>query len=188
MRTLTVSQRMPLAECDAPLARHRRPATRGDCTPCQECQKWRDSGTSPPRKPLACGHRGDEAIWHSRPCPFVGCAHHLYVDVTTRGSLKLNFPDKEWDEIATPTCSLDVAEDGEHTLEQIGETMNITRERARQLEARGIAAGKRSHLLDLRTPEERAAARQYAELFGDGATTVWRDNPTDGLGDEGPKK
>jgi Sigma-70, region 4 len=105
-------------------------------------------------------------MWHSRPCAFVGCRHNLYIDVTSRGSLKLNFPDKDWDEIPQ-TCSLDVADDGEHTLEQIGDLMNVTRERARQLEARGLAAGRRADALDLRTPEEKRAAEEYAQIFGE---------------------
>ena len=115
---------------------------------------------------LPCGHTTSEAIFHSRPCAFVGCRHHLYLDCTSRGSLKLNFPEKDWDEIPR-SCSLDVAEDGEHTLEEIGDLMNVTRERARQLEARGLAAGRRADELDLRTPEERSAADEYAEMSGD---------------------
>lgn len=175
MKTLTISQRMPLAEFDR-VGRYERPATRGDCSPCPTCQEWRDSGHNVPRDPLGCGHKGSEAIFHSRPCAFVGCRHALYVDVSGRGSLKLNFPDRDWDEIPQ-TCSIDVADDGEHTLEQIGDLMNVTRERARQLEARGLAGGRRSPDLDLRTPEEQAAAAEYAELFGD---------DEDGWGDFGP--
>jgi hypothetical protein len=165
MKTLTVSQRMPIAEYER-VANYRRLETRGDCSACATCQEWRDSGRARPKEPLACGHKGDEAIWHSRPCPFVGCRHHLLIDVTGRGSLKLNFPDRDWDEIPQ-TCSIDVAEEGEHTLEQIGDFMNVTRERARQLEARGIATSKRSPHLDLKSKEEKAAALQYLELFGD---------------------
>jgi len=90
--------------------------------------------------------------------------------VTGRGSLKLNFPDRDWDEIPQ-TCSVDVAEDGEHTLEQIGDFMNVTRERARQLEARGIATSRRSSHLDLRSKEDKAAALAYLELFGEGSDT-----------------
>ena len=47
-----------------------------------------------------------------RPCPFVSCKHHIYLDVADRGGL---------------------------TLEEVGEIMNLTRERVRQLETRGIA-------------------------------------------------
>ena len=73
-----------------------------------------------------------------RPCPFVSCRHHLYLDVNQeKGSLKLNFPDLEVWELPE-TCSLDVADRGGMTLEEVGEIMNLTRERIRQVEVRGL--------------------------------------------------
>jgi len=73
-----------------------------------------------------------------RPCPYVSCKHHLYLDVNPRtGSIKLNFPDLEVWELSE-TCALDVAERGGMTLEEVGELMNLTRERIRQVEAKGI--------------------------------------------------
>jgi hypothetical protein len=73
-----------------------------------------------------------------RPCLFVSCKYHLYLDVNPRtGSVKLNFPDKElWD--LEHTCALDVADKGGITLEEVGAIMNLTRERVRQVETRGI--------------------------------------------------
>lgn len=69
-----------------------------------------------------------------RPCPFVSCKWHLYVDVhQVRGSLKVNFPDLEVWELQD-SCALDAAEQGGATLENVGAMMNITRERVRQLE------------------------------------------------------
>jgi hypothetical protein len=69
-----------------------------------------------------------------RPCPFVGCKHHLYLDVDPEtGSIKLNFPDLEPEEIEH-SCALDAADRGAHTLEAVAEKMNITRERCRQVE------------------------------------------------------
>src|SRR5580765_7260786 len=55
-----------------------------------------------------------------RPCPFVSCKHHLYLDVSARtGAIKLNFPDLEvWE--MTETCALDVADRGGTTLEEVG--------------------------------------------------------------------
>ena len=74
-----------------------------------------------------------------RPCIFAGCKHHLYLDVSEEtGSIKVNFPDLDIDEIPE-TCALDVADRGGITLEDAGRAMNITRERCRQLESRGIA-------------------------------------------------
>ncbi|MGB3052678.1 MAG: sigma factor-like helix-turn-helix DNA-binding protein [Polyangiales bacterium] len=74
-----------------------------------------------------------------RPCPFVSCKYHLYIDVhPVRGSIKLNFPDIEiWE--MTDTCALDVADRGGITLEEVGEIMNLTRERVRQVETAGLA-------------------------------------------------
>lgn len=74
-----------------------------------------------------------------RPCPFVSCKHHLYLDVSAKtGAIKLNFPDLEvWE--MTETCALDVADRGGTTLEEVGAIMNLTRERIRQVETRGLA-------------------------------------------------
>jgi len=73
-----------------------------------------------------------------RPCMFISCKHHLYLDVNpTTGSIKLNFPDKEiWE--MDETCALDVADRGGITLEEVGAIMNLTRERIRQVETRGL--------------------------------------------------
>lgn len=73
-----------------------------------------------------------------RPCMFVSCKHHLYLDVNpATGSIKLNFPDKEiWE--MEETCALDVADRGGITLEEVGSIMNLTRERIRQVETRGL--------------------------------------------------
>lgn len=74
-----------------------------------------------------------------RPCLFVSCKHHLYLDVNpATGSVKLNFPDKEIWELPH-TCALDVADQGGITLEEVGDIMNLTRERVRQVEALGLS-------------------------------------------------
>jgi len=79
-----------------------------------------------------------ECAHEQRPCPWVSCKHHLYLDVNPRtGTIKLNFPDLEpWE--LEHTCALDVADDGGHTLEEVGDITNLTRERIRQLELRGL--------------------------------------------------
>jgi len=62
-----------------------------------------------------------------RPCPFISCKHHLYVDVSPRtGAIKLNFPDLEVWEL-TESCALDIADHGGTTLEDVGAIMNLTR-------------------------------------------------------------
>ena len=61
-----------------------------------------------------------------RPCPFVSCSHHLYLDVNPEtGAIKLNFPHLEVWEMAE-TCSLDVADRGGITLEEVGAILNLT--------------------------------------------------------------
>lgn len=73
-----------------------------------------------------------------RPCPYVSCKFHLYLDVNPEtGSIKINFPDLEPWELTT-TCSLDVADQGGLTLDDVGKIMNLTRERIRQVEVRGL--------------------------------------------------
>jgi len=90
-----------------------------------------------------------------RPCPFVSCKHHLFLDVSARtGAIKLNFPDLEvWE--MTETCALDVADRGGTTLEEVGAIMNLTRERIRQVEVKGLA--KLEALRDM------AALRDYVD-------------------------
>jgi hypothetical protein len=79
-----------------------------------------------------------ECVSTPRPCIFVSCKYNLFLDVNPEtGSIKLNFPDKEIWELEY-TCALDVAEKGGITLEEVGEIMNLTRERIRQVETRGL--------------------------------------------------
>ena len=84
-----------------------------------------------------------------RPCPYVSCKYHLYLDVNPRtGSIKLNFPGLEIWEL-TETCSLDVADRGGITLEEVGELLNLTRERIRQVESKGLGKLREAHEEDL---------------------------------------
>jgi hypothetical protein len=78
-----------------------------------------------------------ECIDSPRPCPYVSCQHHLYLDVTEAGSIKINFPDVEVEDM-NETCALDIADRGGMTLDEVGDIMNLTRERARQIEAKGL--------------------------------------------------
>lgn len=93
-----------------------------------------------------------------RPCPFVSCKHHLYLDVNPNtGSVKLNFPDLEVWELPE-SCALDIADRGGLTLEEVGEIVNLTRERVRQVEMRG--------LMKLKYLEETTRLRDYVEPVG----------------------
>jgi len=71
-----------------------------------------------------------------RPCPFVSCSHHLYLDVNPQtGAIKLNFPH----------------------LEEVGAILNLTRERIRQVEVRGLSKIKDHTGNELGLPPERAS-------------------------------
>jgi len=74
-----------------------------------------------------------------RPCPYVACKHHLYLDVSpSTGTIKLNFPELEvWE--MSETCALDVAGNGPQNFDRTGELLNVTRERVRQIEAMALA-------------------------------------------------
>lgn len=73
-----------------------------------------------------------------RPCPFLSCRYHLFLDVDPAiGSIKFNFPGMEPWELAD-TCALDIADRGGITLEEVAKVINVTRERVRQIEGRGL--------------------------------------------------
>lgn len=76
------------------------------------------------------------------PCPWVSCRHHLFLDVTPSGGLKLNFPDLEPEQLEHP-CALRIAALGGVTLEEVGQRTNLTRERIRQVEVAALYQLKR---------------------------------------------
>lgn len=92
-----------------------------------------------------------------RPCPWLSCRWHLYLEITPAGGIKLNHPGKDLEELEE-TCALDVAERGGATLEKVGELLGLTRERIRQLETYALEAARRrqpiAQVLDLEKPEE----------------------------------
>lgn len=90
-----------------------------------------------------------------RPCPWVSCRYHLYLDVNREtGAIKFNHPDRELWELEH-TCALDLADAGELTFEQVGSTLNLTRERIRQVTVEGL-----ERVSERLFPGEHAAARQ----------------------------
>lgn len=90
-------------------------------------------GIARPKTRADCLPGGDNA---ERPCPFASCRHHLALDVDHRGHMKINHPATDVADLRE-SCVLDIADRGGATLHEVGEIMNITRERIRQLE--GIA-------------------------------------------------
>lgn len=100
-----------------------------------------------------------------RPCPYVTCRYHLYLDVHPRtGSVTTYHPTKEPDELEE-SCALDVADGGAVTLQEVGEMLQLSRERIRQIEEKAFGILRRNktarEVLD-------AGGFAYAETY-DGA-------------------
>ncbi len=84
-----------------------------------------------------------ECVGGIRPCPYVGCRHHLYLEVTEPrkgqgggpgGDIRLNFPGLDPDEL-DESCSLDVVADRvEVTSDEAGDLLGITRQMAERIE------------------------------------------------------
>ncbi len=71
-----------------------------------------------------------------RPCPFVSCRYHLFLDVTENGKgLKLNFPHLDVTEMRE-SCALDVSERGGLNWQGVAEMLNVSHERVRQIQLR----------------------------------------------------
>lgn len=134
----------------------------------------------------------------TRPCPFVSCQFHLLTDVSPfSGSIKQNFPLQppkerpgalalpeapriEIDEalrLMRETCALDVADRGGVTLEEVGVLLNVSMERARQIEQ--MAAEKIDAELNRRKLDEKFGTdevdemRVRAEQEGDEEDSGW---------------
>ena len=122
---------------------------------------------------LACGHRIAEVVMHSRPCVFSACKHSLYLDISETGSIILNFPHLEPGEMAPDqSCSLDLAERGGMTLEEIAVVTNLTRERIRQVELKALIRRARPAAVALGLRTEDAAAAGSRRHVGPGQDLV----------------
>ena len=83
--------------------------------------------------------RGDCARGE-RPCLFCSCRHHLFLEVQDNGNIKTRAD--EVDDMPE-TCALDFADRGPATLEEVGETLGVTREMIRQIEAKALSRLRR---------------------------------------------
>lgn len=94
----------------------------------------------------------------ARPCPYVSCRHHLYLDVhPTSGAIRLNHPGVALEDMAE-TCALDVAAKGISSLSQIAAHLGISHERVRQIEVDASATFAASHA-QINRPTGKPAAR-----------------------------
>jgi hypothetical protein len=73
-----------------------------------------------------------ECIDGPRPCPWVSCRHHLALRVTTRGEVRVTFPDAEGEpdlDAMEETCALDVADRGPQDVATIARLVGLDAER-----------------------------------------------------------
>jgi hypothetical protein len=81
-----------------------------------------------------------------RPCPYVACRHHLYLDANERtGSVKTNHEGEVWE--MRETCSLDVADQGPHELSEIGGILGVTHQRITQIVQSALEKLKKANAL-----------------------------------------
>lgn len=114
-----------------------KPELRSECKPCASCQEWRDGVTTV----RTCDHDAREAVNRSRPCLYASCERNLYLDPLPSGALKLNFAHLEIGEMKR-SCAADLADQGGVPLEIVGDALNTSMERARQLVDEALAKGK----------------------------------------------
>ena len=130
-----------------------------------------------------------------RPCPFASCRHHLLVTHTTtnlREALRVGTPLVAYNAVlseryglthqqieafplvalhALPeTCSLDVADRGPHTLDEIRELLGTSREAVRQVEHTATR--------HLRNGMYRRKLRELLDMSNEMQAGQYRDNPT----------
>jgi hypothetical protein len=109
----------------------------------------------------------------ARPCPYVACKHNLFLDISETGSIILNFPHLEPGEMAPDqSCSLDLADRGGMTLEEIAVVTNLTRERIRQVELKALIRRARPAAIAMGLRTEDAAAAGSRRHVGPGQDLV----------------
>lgn len=117
--------RPPLAR--ARTIRNGKQLTRAEMAFGRATQKYR---VSPPGTYGECPPAGT-------PCPHIRCRHHTAIEVNDIGSLKINFPGWDIDEL-DETCTLRAADGGPHTIPDVGRVLNISEEWVRENEANAI--------------------------------------------------
>ena len=87
-----------------------------------------------------------DCVHGPRPCPWIGCRYHLFDEIAPRllrvprDTLGLE-PDERLLNVLFGmeySCSLDWAQKGPNTLDNIGKMFGVTRERIRQIQDMGL--------------------------------------------------
>jgi hypothetical protein len=154
------------------------PRTRADCLTRERRTHLRIIGGVSPRR---ADDRQMDGVNCERPCPWVRCSHHTYLEVvgnSKKPRVEINFPEfgpedmaelspselaemaeNRPDEFASlprsrtvQSCSLDIAEHRRSSsLEEVGESLNLTPERIRQVGTVACAQVEAELCLDPRT-------------------------------------
>lgn len=108
-----------------------------------------------PQTRAECPSRDSDGV---RRCPWMGCRHHLAVEVSRSGRVRIHAeadPTEPDGPRCGYTCALDVVdEEGVSTLESIGALFGISRERTRQIEEAALdtlnaVVGDKQEIADL---------------------------------------
>lgn len=77
-----------------------------------------------------------------RPCPWVGCRYHMYLEVTEDGGLRFS----TWlqPEEMTESCVLDIADRGELEAVSVARVLGSCRQRIEQIEKKAVEHFQRS--------------------------------------------
>ena len=120
-----------------------------------------------PTRPRTRGECLEGGANAERPCPFASCGYHLALDVDPdTGNIKVARPGVEIDQLLE-TCALDVADRGGATLEDVGEYLNVVRERVRQIEVAAMRRLRRHALdasLDAHAIDDPSGPRDHGEM------------------------
>lgn len=82
-----------------------------------------------------------ECIDGPRPCPWYSCRYHLGLNISSCGTRVMVSTEPEDLDESTETCSLDVANRGPLTLEEVGQMDGgVSRERIRQIEQQAFGS------------------------------------------------
>lgn len=76
--------------------------------------------------------RGD-CVNEPRPCPYVGCVHHLYLEVSERGNIVFRYPGKEPEDLEH-SCALDIADKGGLGQKALASKLGVSKQAVQQCE------------------------------------------------------
>jgi len=113
--------------------------------------------------------RGD-CVEGVRPCPWVGCRHHLFLDVSQKtGRIRYHHDLKEpWE--LSESCSLDVADRGGEKLRTVGVIIGgVSREAVRLIEAEALVKLATPRMREFRGDGHEVRTRANADRFFVGA-------------------